>query len=252
MNYQSNDSRLSDYFRRQLPVILFFIVALVGSLFVYSAVSPAQSSGVIAVSIAGQGGLSAPLRKPVAGRPFIQRFIQSPGPLNVAIIVGHQGSDSGAVCDDGLTELQINTDIATQVQAILESQDIPTQLFDEFDDRLPTFDGRVLISLHADSCGNFGPQATGYKSSVTSFADNGALQQCVEENYAATTGLGLHENTITTQMTDYHVFRKLPANVPAIILETGFMFTDREILTTNSSIPASGIASGISCFLNSQ
>jgi N-acetylmuramoyl-L-alanine amidase len=50
--------------------------------------------------------------KEIPSRPVQQRLAQSPGPLRVGIIAGHAGFDSGAVCDDGLTEVEVNATIA--------------------------------------------------------------------------------------------------------------------------------------------
>lgn len=250
MQSQNSPSAASSFFKRQLPVILFIIIAALGTLFLYFRISPTQESDVISIAVSGTSrGLSTNIRKPVSGRLFLQRVPQSTGPIRVAIIVGHQGSDSGAVCDDGLTELELNTGIALKTQAILESRGIPTALLDEFDNRLTTYDGLALVSIHADSCGDFGTTATGFKTAATSFADSVKLKACLEENYQVATGLSIHENTITTHMTDYHVFRRIPPNIPALILETGFMNMDRELLV-QADRPAEGVANGILCFLD--
>ena len=42
----------------------------------------------------------------------------------VGIVAGHSGNDAGAVCPDGLTEAEINLDIAEQVENILYSKSI--------------------------------------------------------------------------------------------------------------------------------
>ena len=250
MQSQNRPSAASSFFKRQIPVIIFIIVAAVGTLILYFRVSPTQESDVISIAVSGTNrGLSTNIRKPVSGRLFLQRVSQSTGPIRVAIIVGHQGSDSGAVCDDGLTEVELNTGIALKTQAILESKGIPTALLDEFDNRLTTYDGLALISIHADSCGDFGTQATGFKTATTSFADSVKLKTCIDERYQAATGLGVHENTITTHMTDYHAFRRIPPNIPAIIVEAGFMRMDRELLV-QADRPAEGVANGILCFLD--
>src|SRR4030067_1344067 len=41
-----------------------------------------------------------------------------PRPL-IGVVAGHWGNDSGAVCADGLTEVELNLDIASRVKAIL-------------------------------------------------------------------------------------------------------------------------------------
>jgi len=242
---------LLPYIQRNLSVIIFLVLAVGGMFAVYGYFSPeGVSESVQAVTTTGDRlTLSAPISKPISGREVSQRFAQSTPPLAVALIVGHQGSDSGAVCEDGLTELAINTDLAHRARDLLAAQDVDLMLFDEFDVRLTDFAGTALISIHADSCGDYGPTTTGFKVAGSSRADSAALVSCMEQAYGDATGMGIHVNTITTHMTDYHAFRKIAAGTPAIILETGFMLLDREMLTTNADIPAKGIAEGILCFL---
>lgn len=172
--------------------------------------------------------------------------------LDVALIAGHHESDVGAMCDDGLTEAAINLDIARRVAARLEDAGYTTEIFAEFDGRISVFGGRALVSIHADSCGEYGADATGFKISQASDAESGRLKACLFEAYAARTGLRYHANTITEHMADYHAFREIRPDVPAVIIETGFMNLDRELLTVQSDIPADGIAAGILCYLERQ
>jgi hypothetical protein len=51
-------------------------------------------------------------------------------------------------------------------------------------------------------------------------------------------------------MTDYHAFYKAAFGTPAIIIETGFMNQDRELLTTYADVPAKAISEGILCFIS--
>ena len=51
-------------------------------------------------------------------------------------------------------------------------------------------------------------------------------------------------------MTDYHAFREIAPGTPAIIIETGFMYQDRELIYDNAEVPANGITNGILCYLN--
>lgn len=235
---------------QNFPFILFLVLAAGGMFGVYWFFSPDPFGGEAAAVIEGvEGGLSAPIFKAVPEKPVQQRLAQSPGPVRIAIIVGHRNSDSGAVCDDGLTELDVNTNIAQQVYAQLLAQGIHTDLLDEFDPRLQNYYGSALISIHADSCVYYNDLASGFKIAGSSFTDSSRLSICVEHAYQDTTKMFYHENTITPHMTDYHAFRQIAPGVPAIIIETGFMNLDREMLTVNSHIPASGITDGILCFL---
>jgi hypothetical protein len=55
---------------------------------------------------------------------------------------------------------------------------------------------------------------------------------------------------MTADMTDYHAFREIGVGTPAIIIETGFMYLDRELLTTGYEIPVKAITEGILCYVN--
>lgn len=195
-------------------------------------------------------GLSAPFYKTAPPKPVSQRLEQSPGPIRIAIISGHRNYDSGAVCEDGLTEAQVNLDIAEKVAENLRVRGIRTFILDEFDDRLNGFSGTAVISLHADSCNVINEFATGYKIAGSAFTDSSLLSTCMEISYAEATQLPYHANTITADMLDYHAFYDIAVGTPAIILETGFMNLDRELLTDNSDIPANAITDGILCYLN--
>ncbi|GJM41417.1 MAG: hypothetical protein DHS20C20_16990 [Ardenticatenaceae bacterium] len=235
---------------RNLPIVVFLLVAFVGMGLTYWFFSPPEATAEM-IANSSSNSLSAPFYKPVPAKPVLQRLTQSPGPIRIGIISGHKGSDSGSVCDDGLTEADVNLNIAEKVAGALLAQGIHADILDEFDPRLSTYGGTAVISIHADSCTYFNDLAAGYKVAASSRTDSTQLQSCMELSYQQATQLSYHANTITLHMTDYHAFRTLPDGVPAIIIETGFMNLDRELLTTNADIPAAGILSGIQCFLDS-
>jgi N-acetylmuramoyl-L-alanine amidase len=236
--------------RRNLALLLYFVVAAAGMVGVYWFFQPESGATAAAVSAAGdETSLSAAIFKKVPARPVLQRFAQTPGPLHIALIAGHKDHDSGAVCDDGLTEAAVNLIIAEKVQALLLAANIRSEIFAEFDPRLNGYSGTALVSLHADSCNYINDLATGFKLSGSSLTDSSQLSTCVEAAYAEATGLPYHPHTITLDMQDYHAFREIAWGVPAVILETGFMNLDRELLTTRADVPAAGIAQGILCFL---
>lgn len=235
---------------RNIPTASFLLLAMVGMLFVYWFFSPATDTTAQAIAIGGTHELSAPIYKAIPSQPIVQRLAQSPGPIRVGIISGHKGSDSGAVCDDGLTEAAVTANIAEKVAAQLQSQGIQTDILEEFDSRLSSYEATAVVSIHADSCGYFNDQATGYKIAGSSRTDSITLFNCMAQQYQAATQLPFHANTITEHMTDYHVFRELPPGVPAIILEVGFLNLDRQLLTANADIPIQGVTSGITCYLD--
>ena len=240
---------------RHLPIVLFVILAATGMFTVYWYFSPTfGETQAVAVSSVGDGftDLSAPITRDGEAQSVQQRLSQSPGPIRIGLIVGHLGNDSGAVCADGLEEVAVNDNIVRLVAENLQAQNIQVDILEEFDGRLSAYYGTAVISIHADSCTYVNELATGFKIAGSSRTNSTQLAACVEEAYKDATQLAYHANTITPHMTDYHAFRKLPSNVPAIIVETGFMFLDRQLLTTNAHIPAQGLTNGVLCYLAIQ
>ena len=237
---------------RNIPLVLFLVFGLAGMLTVYWYFSPEEASAELIATATGGSAQSAPFFKPIPERAIAQRLSQSPGPVRIGIISGHRGNDAGAVCADGLTEAEVNYNISQKVVGALLAEGIHAEILDEFDERLETYGATAVISIHADSCVYYNELATGYKVASSWLTDSSELQHCMEEAYGQTTQLSYHANTITEHMTDYHVFRKLPEGVPAIIIETGFMNLDRQLLTDNADIPAYGILLGIQCYLESS
>ncbi len=82
----------------------------------------------------------------------------------IGIVAGHWGNDSGAVCTDGLTEVETNLRIASLVKEYLNAEGIEVDLLQEFDRKLYQYRAIALVSIHNDSCDYLGDTATGYKS----------------------------------------------------------------------------------------
>ncbi len=176
----------------------------------------------------------------------------------VGIVVGHRGNgdDPGAVCSDGLTELQVNSTIATYVQKKLDDLGYETVLLDEFDPRLEDFRAGLLLSIHNDSCDYINNSATGFKVAASlspSKRNNGErLVACLSNRYAKVTGLTFHQGSVTNDMTFYHAFTEINSWTTAGIIETGFLNLDRQILTQNPELIADGIVSGVKCYMNQE
>jgi N-acetylmuramoyl-L-alanine amidase len=208
--------------------------------------TPASTDGLALAPF--QAAISPPPRS-TAERPA--------GPY-VGIVAGHWGNDSGAVCPDGVTEQQVNLAIAKRVTERLRARGVWVDLLQEFDSRLTGFSGDLLVSIHADSCDpiDADPPATGFKvarsqaSQIPTIADK--LVGCLHTEYQQATGLALHENSITNDMTFYHSFNELDPNTPAAIIETGFLRLDYDMIVKQPDRPAAGIAAGILCFLKTQ
>lgn len=190
---------------------------------------------------------------------FVPSASPLPGFLHVGVVAGHWGSDPGAVCPDGLTEAEINLDVAQRVVHLLEDLGYRADLLAEFDPLLQGYQAGALVSIHADSCEDYPdatPPASGFK--VASVEDSAVpeaearLVSCLAQCYAARTGLYFHENSITYDMTRYHTFYEIDSQTPAVIIEIGFMMKDRYLLTQQADLVAQGIAEGIVCFFTEE
>ncbi len=175
--------------------------------------------------------------------------------VKIGIVAGHWGNDSGAVCENGTTELEVNLQIATLVQQKLIALGFETDLLEEFDPRLKGYQAAALISIHNDSCVYINDQATGFKVARAMSARDqnlaGRLEACLRERYQRKTGLPLH-NSVTNDMTLYHAFDEISPDTTAAIIETGFLNLDYRILTENTEQVASGVVEGILCFINNE
>ncbi|MEO8395834.1 MAG: N-acetylmuramoyl-L-alanine amidase, partial [Chloroflexota bacterium] len=171
----------------------------------------------------------------------------------IGIVSGHRGNDSGAVCPDGLTEASINLSVAELVVQNLRGVGYTVDLLDEFDPRLQNYQAATLLSIHSNTCQDFGEAVNGFiiadaSARISAREDDKRLVDCIADHYAATTQLVRRIET-TVDMTDYHTFREIHPLTPAAIIELGFMRGDREILTQHPDLLARGITDGILCFL---
>ena len=177
----------------------------------------------------------------------------------VGIVAGHWENDTGAMCPDGLTEVEINLDIARRVVAGLQALGYQVDLLEEMDPRLEGYRADALVSIHADSCVDYPdatPPASGFK--VASVEDSmvpeaeARLVACLAQCYASRTGMFFHANSITYDMIYYHSFYEIDGQTPGAIIETGFMFNDRYMLTQQPDLVAQGIVDGIVCFIEGE
>jgi N-acetylmuramoyl-L-alanine amidase len=185
------------------------------------------------------------------GPGWLQLFFSTAQPVaepRVGIIAGHRGNDSGAVCPDGLTETEINQEVAEAVATSLRTENLRVDVLDEFDPRLSGYEASAFVSIHADSCS---VNMTGFKVASAEDGSDASkrLAECLWTRYETETGLPRHLSTITKNMTQYHAFHKIAETTPAAIIEIGFLSEDREYLTQHADRVAAGIAKGVECFL---
>lgn len=173
-------------------------------------------------------------------------------PLTVALLSGHAGFDSGAICGDmnapTVKEVDVVARIVELVRVQLESKGLEVLILEEYDARLTNLDAALMLSLHADSC----IFVSGYKAA---YPFNSAIPlterkmlACIDEHYAAHTGLSFHPS-VTDEMTRYHAFRKVLPRTPTVILEMGFLGGDARLLMQEPERVVAGITESIDCFL---
>ncbi|MGI6368947.1 MAG: N-acetylmuramoyl-L-alanine amidase [Anaerolineae bacterium] len=172
-----------------------------------------------------------------------------PRSATVGILAGHWKNDSGAVCEDGLTEVEINLAVAQAVVEKLRAEGIDAELLPEFDRRLNGYRSRVFVAIHTDSCVSL----SGFKVARMTHANDpeaeDRLVQLLTSSYGQATGLEPHKDTITEDMRQYHALRRISPDTAGAIIELGFMGGDRALLTTHPEWAATGIARGIVAWL---
>jgi N-acetylmuramoyl-L-alanine amidase len=170
--------------------------------------------------------------------------------LRIGLVAGHWQNDSGAVCADGLQEVDVNLDVAERTAGLLRRAGYQVDLLAEFDPRLEGYQADVFLSIHADSC-VYG--VSGFKLARLPDSQVGAetdrLVDALYREYAQVTGLEPHYDTITYDMREYHAFREISPETPGAIIEIGFLGEDRAVLTRRPDLVARGIARGVIAYL---
>lgn len=233
----------------------FFLIAAVVTVFglFFSLFNVARRPLQISEMISPGLGTSAPTRFAVAAPPTLTPDL----PL-VALLAGHSGgADPGAICPDGLREVDVTTDVAQRTKTILEARGYRVDILAEFDARLNSakrdYAPRVFLALHADSCVKY---ASGYKvARATNSAapdEDDRLVRCITSEYFASTQLPFHSDSITTDMTHYHALNEIDPKSPGAIIELGFLGSEHELLKNHRPLLAEGVANGIDDFMLGQ
>jgi len=179
--------------------------------------------------------------------------------FRVGIIPGHKGSDAGGVCADGLTENEVNQNIANLVKDNIVYEGYSAQIFSDFDQALINYHALAILVIHTDSCQYINDFATGFKlAPALSQKDdqsrqgkNEKLISCIKDNYEFVTGLQYHTSK-TLDMTIYHSFDEVSASTPVVIIDAGFLNLDRYLLTEKTNLVAKGITEGMKCYFRSE
>lgn len=229
------------------------VVALLG--LAYSVFDVARRPPSQAVAL-GQDPLTAFSPPWATGPTRISTASPVPEAAPIALVAGHSGgNDPGAVCDDGLREVDITTDVAQRTKSLLDARGYRTDILAEFDPRLSAtrrdYSPRVFLSIHADSCVMY---ASGYKvaraanSSIPQQDDR--LVRCLTAAYGLTTQLAFHSGSITNDMTQYHGLNEINPKSPGAIIELGFLGSEHNLLKNRRDLLAQGVAAGLIDFLS--
>jgi N-acetylmuramoyl-L-alanine amidase len=174
---------------------------------------------------------------------------------HIGIVSGHWNNDSGSVCPNGLKEADVNLTIASLVQQKLIKEGFQVDLMGEFDTRLTQYQAIALVSIHNDTCEYISNEATGFKVAAaleTAYPEKtDRLTACLIDRYSSTTGLTFRSGN-TNDMTYYHAFNEVNTETPAVIIETGFLNLDQQILTTRPDLIADGIVNGLLCYIRNE
>lgn len=186
-------------------------------------------------------------------QPVINPAINPSG--RIGIVAGHWKNDAGAVCPNGLEEVDVNLTIASLVQQKLAKEGYQVDLLEEFDSRLSQYQAMALISIHSDSCDFISTDATGFKVAAaleSAFPEKtDRLSGCLIDRYSATTELTYRAGN-TNDMTYYHAFSEVNTETPAVIIEVGFLNLDQQILTQQPDLIADGIVKGLLCYIRNE
>lgn len=156
----------------------------------------------------------------------------------------------------GVSEWQLNLDIAKRVAPLLEAEGIDVDVLPATIP--PGYVADAFVALHAD--GDLSGRLSGFKlatprTSAVTDLDN-ALLAAITAEYQAATGMRLDYN-ITRNMTGYYAFgfrrftHAITRTTPAVIVEMGFLTnaTDRSTLLGRPDVVADGVARGVLRFL---
>lgn len=172
----------------------------------------------------------------------------------IGILAGHWQDSPGEVCADGLTEDQVNYDIASLTAQLLTEKGYQVDTFPEFDLGLLNFKGLAMIALYSGSCAENPAPASGFIVGTSLTAQNpdevDRFAVCISEEYRQFTGLPFSYEVINPDHPAYHIFRDIHPETPALWIEMGSLKTDRSILIGQAGDAADGLAAGIICFLD--
>ena len=157
---------------------------------------------------------------------------------------------------DGITETEVNLDIATRLAALLRNHGYVVDIIPTW---VPAgYLADAFVALHMDGDGT--GENTGYK--LAHGSRRGPFEQqlfdAIKDEYGSATGLRWDPEHISRNMTGYYAvswqrYRSATSPfTPSVVLEMGFLSNDgdRAIAMTHGDVVATAIANGIERFLS--
>lgn len=157
----------------------------------------------------------------------------------------------------GLSEVNLNLDVARRVVPLLEAAGVAVDLLPATVP--PSYDADAFVSIHAD--GSTSARSRGFKIATPWRTSRAAqhLRDALDAEYGAATGLP-RDGAITMNMRGYYAFNfrrhthAVARTTPAVILEMGFITnaSDRAYLTGRQDTVARAIAAGVLRYLRER
>ncbi len=172
----------------------------------------------------------------------------------IGIVIGHRAYNEGFTCGGELTELAVNTEVATYLQQKLLKEGYEVVMLDEFDLALSGFEANALVSIHTDTCDYINDTATGFKVAAVMAQKD----QAEAERLAACIAVPLcssNQDAVSLPVCDERyelftcLFLEINPHTPAAVIELGYLNLDQQILKNNPEELAEGVFQGIQCFM---
>jgi N-acetylmuramoyl-L-alanine amidase len=172
-----------------------------------------------------RSGATPPLSLPRPVSPPVPR--PTPGRPVVVIDPGHGGPDPGAIGIGGLREKDVVMDIAQQVATLLEQQGIQVVMTRTADVDLGLeprvalarqVQASLFVSIHANAISLSRPDVNGIETYYFHPASYGLAQ---ELHQAMVRASGAPDRGV--RQARFYVIRHTPADMPAVLLEVGFV-----------------------------
>ena len=170
----------------------------------------------------------------------------------IGLQIGHWQHDSGAVCPDGVREVNINYAIGQKTADLLHGRGFTVDLLPS--DMQSGYQADAFLAIHSDYCAS-NPSATGFKAARAADSTLPGIEDrfvaAIYQEYAAATGLPTNA-AITNEMLYYYGFYRVTASTPAAIIELGYISNDRGILLYGQDRAANGLANALQSFLDAS